>query len=188
MTITEPGPPKVSEHAEAADPKRTCPKRAEISFRTPSLSKPPSSPPGSASGRGTSPSNRVTWSSNLENIHRLPAGQFRRHLRVRPERRASGRPARRFVPQSTRRYAPERPSRLLYRLPPRSERRRVLDRVAGDGGYGEWPRGADVRHLPGRHRSRKAAPGIAPARKPAGSRGAARRACADRERSPDFLR
>ena len=74
-------------------------------------------------------SNRVTWSRNLEAIHRLPPGSFDgtiafvqndMHPDDRPQMRAA-------IEEALRTGAP---FRMLYRLPPRARRPGALDRVA----------------------------------------------------------
>ena len=75
-------------------------------------------------------SNRVTWSSNLEGIHRLPAGSFSGDFSffekdIHPEDRTDVLTA---IQEALR---TRRPHRALYRLPPQEEREECWNEMVG---------------------------------------------------------
>ena len=184
MTIAEPGPPKQADNpGPPIDASRT---RSRF-FPTPSLVDSALTDAGIGVWSWDIASNRVTWSSNMESIRGMPAGSFDGTFAfvendLHPQDRAQVRAA---LEEGMRSGAP---FRMLYRVPPRADGAGTLDRVARHGRHGERQGRAHVRHLPRRHRARAAAPGIATARQPAGSGGAARRTRADRDRPADLFR
>jgi PAS domain S-box-containing protein len=118
MTITEPGPPKVSEHAEAADPAHM-PEASRDFFPDAKLVEAALESARIGVWSWDIVSNRVTWSSNLESIHRLPDRSFDGTFAfvqndVHPDDQAQVRSA---IEEALRTGTPQR---LLYRLPPRS--------------------------------------------------------------------
>ena len=187
MTIAERGPSKASGHDRP--PTRCASRRGRAVFsghqarRSCTRSCPDR---GLVVGHRIQSRHLVEQSRSHSSVCR--SGSFRRHVCVRPKRRASARIRRRFAPRSRRRCAPARRAAcsIACRRAPtaRSIGSRSLATVVMENGQA----GPHVRHLPRRHRARHAAPGIAHARQPAGSGGAARRARADRDRSADIFR
>ena len=110
MTIAEPDPPTVSGHADSADPKSSFfpeTKLVESALESARI----------GVWSWDIASNRVTWSSNLEDIHRLPNGAFDGTLAfvqndVHPEDQAQVRAA---IEDALRTGTSRR---MLYRLPP----------------------------------------------------------------------
>ena len=162
--------------------------RRQFISRTRKSSRPPSKPPRSASGHGTShpiaSPGRAIWKTSIVCRAAVSTARFAFVQNdVHPDDRAQ-------VLAAIRGRAPHRHDRAACS----TGCRRV--RTAKNTGSSPLPRvvvedGKPVRHardLQRRHRARQAAPRTAHPRKPAGGGGAARRARADRNRPAETFR